>query len=211
MGRIESICAYIGESLSFADVGCDHGYCTLHALESGKCGKAVISDVSAKSLQKAEKLLSRYIAQGRCRSVCCDGLEDIPADTEQVLIAGMGGMEIIKILTQGFIPERFIFQPMKNVAELRKFLLDSGCKIVADDLFFDGAYYFIIKGERVGGSQSYTERQLAFGRDSLLNPLLKEYAATELQKKKTYLASCPEGSAGKLRRDIAMLEEVLNG
>ncbi|MGN0807466.1 MAG: tRNA (adenine(22)-N(1))-methyltransferase [Candidatus Coproplasma sp.] len=186
MGRIEKICSYIDSSSTFADIGCDHGYCTLHALKSGKCQSAIIADVSAKSLAKAESLLSGYIGQGRCKSVCCDGLKKIPSDCEQVLIAGMGGMEIIKILTEGFIPERFIFQPMKNAKELRMYLIANGSKITADDIFFDNNYYFIIKGERSGGTESYSEEELAFGRDSLKNPLFKEFAQEEIEKLSAY-------------------------
>lgn len=182
MGRIEEICYYIDECESFADIGCDHGYCTLHALKSGKCKKAIISDVSKKSLAKAERLLSSYIADGRCKSVCCDGLGGIDRECELVLIAGMGGMEIIKILTEGFIPQRFIFQPMKNSEELRSFLIANGCKITADDIFIDGKYYFIIKGERLGGTKEYSKEELAFGRDSLNNPVFKQFAQKEIGK-----------------------------
>ncbi|MGN0806198.1 MAG: class I SAM-dependent methyltransferase [Candidatus Coproplasma sp.] len=181
MGRIEEICSYIDNSESFADIGCDHGYCTLHALKSGKCERAVITDVSAKSLAKAEKLLEEYIAEGRCKSVCCDGLSGVE-DCEEVLIAGMGGMEIIKILTEGFIPRKFILQPMKNAEELRRFLIGSGCKITADDIFFDGKYYFIIKGERSGGTKEYSAQELAFGKDSLKNPVFKDFAGEEIKK-----------------------------
>ncbi|MDE6790851.1 MAG: class I SAM-dependent methyltransferase, partial [Clostridia bacterium] len=78
MGRIEILCSYIDNCQSFADVGCDHGYCTEYALKSGKCKSAIIADVSAKCLAKAEKLLSGYIMRGVCRSVCCDGLSGIP-------------------------------------------------------------------------------------------------------------------------------------
>ncbi|MGN1060623.1 MAG: tRNA (adenine(22)-N(1))-methyltransferase [Candidatus Coproplasma sp.] len=182
MGRIEEICSYIDECESFADVGCDHGYCTLHALKSGKCKTAVISDLSAKSLSKAERLLEKYIAEGRCKSVCGDGLEGVDRECELVLIAGMGGMEIIKILTEGFIPRRFIFQPMKNAEELRGFLIESGCKITVDDIFCDGKYYFIIKGEKSGGTKEYGKEELAFGRDSLKNPVFKEFAEEEIKK-----------------------------
>lgn len=182
MGRIEEICAYIDDCESFADIGCDHGYCTLHALQSGKCRSAIIADVSPKSLAKAERLLANYIAQGRCKSVCCDGLVGIDRECELVLIAGMGGMEIIKILSESYIPKRFIFQPMKNSEELRGFLLKSGCKITADDIFMDGKYYFIIKGERQGGTKEYSKEELAFGRDSLLNPVFKQFAQKEIQK-----------------------------
>ncbi|MGN1373061.1 MAG: tRNA (adenine(22)-N(1))-methyltransferase [Candidatus Coproplasma sp.] len=186
MGRIEEICSYIDYCESFADIGCDHGYCTLYALKSGKCQRAVIADVSAKSLAKAERLLKSYIEQGRCTSVCCDGLQEIDDDCQQVLIAGMGGMEIIKILSEGFIPRKFIFQPMKNSEELRRFLISKGCKLTADDIFFDGNYYFIIKGERTGGTEGYSEEEFAFGRDSLKNPVFKEFAQKEVEKLISY-------------------------
>ncbi|MDE6557986.1 MAG: class I SAM-dependent methyltransferase, partial [Clostridia bacterium] len=143
MGRIEILCSYIDDCDSFADVGCDHGYCTEYALKSGKCNRAVIADISAKCLKKAETLLVSFIKSGRCTSVCCDGLAGISEDIDEVLIAGMGGEEIIKILSEGFIPKKFILQPMKNAPKLRKFLLDNGCKITADDSFKDDTYYFI--------------------------------------------------------------------
>ncbi len=210
MGRIEILCSYIDKCDTFADVGCDHGYCTQYALKSGKCKSAVIADISAKCLAKAETLLADFIKKGVCRSVCCDGLNGVPRDTEQVLIAGMGGDEIIKILTQGFVPEKFVFQPMKNVVGLRKFLLDRGCKITADDIFYDGKYYFVIKGERRGGTAEYSSAELFFGRDSLKNPALKSYAQAELIKRERYFADCADPSArGKIANEISLLKEVL--
>lgn len=210
MGRIEILCSYIDNCQSFADVGCDHGYCTQYALKSGKCKSAIIADVSAKCLAKAEKLLSEYIKSGVCRSVCCDGLSDIPERTEQVLIAGMGGEEIIKILSQGFIPRKFILQPMKNAPKLREFLLARGCKITADDIFRNDKFYFVIKGERGGGTSAYSQSQLFFGRDSLNNPVLKEYAQAELEKRQRHLLSCTDGLARKkILEDINLLTEVL--
>ncbi len=210
MGRIEEICSYIDACDSFADVGCDHGFCTEYALKSGKCKTAVISDVSASSLNKAEKLLKSYIDTGVCRSVCCDGLTAIDRDTEQVLIAGMGGMEIIKILKQSFIPRKAIFQPMKNAPELRRFLIESGCKITADDLFRDGKFYFIIKCERSGGTADYSKTELAFGRDSLKNPLVAGYATEERDKLITYLSRCKSGEdIEKINGRIKLFSEVI--
>lgn len=187
MNRIKKICSYIDKSKAFADVGCDHGYCAEYALKSGLCDKVYITDVSAKCLAKAEKLLAKYIEQGDCVSICCDGLQGLSDDCEQVLIAGMGGEEIIKILKQGFIPQSFILQPMKNAPELRAYLIESGCKITVDDIFYDNYFYFIIKGEREGGTSTYSANELLFGRDSLSNPVVKDYAKAEAVKKKGYL------------------------
>lgn len=208
MERIAKICSYIEKSKTFADVGCDHGYCAQFAIEQGLCEKAYITDISAKSLAKAEKLLAKHIESGTCIPVCCDGLEGLEKDCEQVLIAGMGGEEILKILRQGFIPEKFIFQPMKNAPELRAFLIESGCKITADDIFYDGKYYFIIKGERVGGTSAYTQNELLFGRDSLKNPVVKGYAFAEAEKKMTYLNST---MSDRTRQNIQKQYEIYIG
>lgn len=210
MGRIEELCAYLDKCRTFADVGCDHGYCTKSALERGLCESAVIADISAKSLSKAEKLLASYIAEGRVKSVCCDGLEGIDGDTDEVLIAGMGGEEIIKILSSAFIPKKFVFQPMKNAPMLRRYLIERGCAILRDDIIEDGKYYFVIKGECSGGTAKYSEVELEFGRDSLKNPIFAGYAATELEKKQTYLGGCGEGAeCSSLKRQIALLKEAL--
>lgn len=210
MGRIEELCALIEPCESFADVGCDHGYCARHVLKSGKCGNVLITDISAKCLAKAEKLLAEYIETGKCRSVCCDGLKGVSPDTEQVLVAGMGGEEIIKILSEGFIPEKFILQPMKNADKLRGFLLDNGCKLTYDGIFKDEKFYFVIKGERGGGSLKYTPAQLAFGKDSIGGAVLKEYAAIELSKSEAHLAGCANAvRREEILKEIELFKEVL--
>ncbi len=212
MDRISQLCSYLKPCKSFADVACDHGYCARFMLKNNLCNRAVISDISAKSLSKAEKLLSGYIAEGKCRSVCCDGLELIPEDTEQVLIAGIGGEEIIKILKNSYVPENFVFQPMKNAPSLRKFLLDSGCAIEKDDIFTDGKnYYFIICGLKSGGKNIYTSAQLEYGKDSLKNPVLKAYLEEELAKKQSYLSGeMAEESRRTLQKTIKDIQSVLN-
>ena len=97
--RLKKLCAQLVPCKRFIDVGCDHGYCTAYMLERRLCERAVIADVSAKSLSKAERLLSRYVSDGLCSSVCCDGLEGIAEEEgDLVLIAGMGGDEILKII-----------------------------------------------------------------------------------------------------------------
>ena len=97
--RLKKLCAQLVPCKRFIDVGCDHGYCTAYMFERRLCERAVIADVSAKSLSKAERLLSRYVSDGLCSAVCCDGLEGIAEEEgDLVLIAGMGGDEILKII-----------------------------------------------------------------------------------------------------------------
>lgn len=173
--RLRLLCAQLLPCDTFADVGCDHGYCTQYMFENGLCRRAVISDVSEKSLRKAEKLLSAYISAGVLTSVCCMGLERIPADTEQVLIAGMGGEEILAILRAGFFPEKLLLQPMRHSPKVRAYLLENGYTIDRDFTFEDGKYYDVIRAAKVNfdsgaGGRRYKEAELEFGYDNIHSP-----------------------------------------
>lgn len=209
--RIEKLCAYLEKCKTFSDVGCDHGYCTRYMVENGLCESAVISDISAKSLKKAEILLEKYMSSGIVNSVCCNGLEGV-APSSLTLIAGMGGEEIINVLTAGYIPEKFVFQPMKNAEKLRSYLLENGCNLIADDLFFaDGKYYFVIKGEKIGGCEKYSDKELKFGRHSLKNREILGYINQEREKIETYLLNdLSEQTKRLMLRQITYLTEIEN-
>lgn len=211
-GRIETLCSHITYAEVFADVGCDHGYCTRYVLERGLCGRAYISDISGESLKKAAALLEKYIADGACVPVCADGLKGIGEPCTLAMIAGMGGEEIVRILSESEFPARFILQPMKNSEKLRAFLLRNGCRITADYTFEDGGkFYDLIAGEREGGDV-YSDWELAFGRDNLKNPsaaFLKK-VREEQRKIRTFLADTgmSRESRGELLKRLWNLEEI---
>lgn len=169
--RLAAVCGELEKCDTFADVGCDHGYCTLYMLENGLCRTAQISDISAKSLKKAQALLSAYIAEGRVRPVVCDGLAGVDRGTEQVLIAGMGGEEIVKILSDGFLPPKLVLQPMKNAEKVRAFLLGRGYALLRDHTFYaDKKFYDLIKAVKGGKQEEYNKDMLSFGRENIISP-----------------------------------------
>lgn len=168
MDRLSLICAHIPACRVFADIGCDHGYCTAYVLEKGLCERAYVSDISAACLKKAETLLAAEIAAGRCVPVCADGLDGVQ-DADCVLIAGMGGEEIVRILSRAPLPERFILQPMHNVEKVRRHLLARGAHIEEDFTFEDGKFYDLIVGSAAGGDV-YSDFEYRYGRDNLKAP-----------------------------------------
>lgn len=172
--RIDILCSFLTKANVFADVGCDHGYCAEYMLRNGLCEKAILSDVSRGSLAKAEKLLASYIRDGRAVSVLGDGFFGVPSSTDEVLIAGMGGSEIVSILSDekyGFMPLRFVFQPMRDAEKLRRYIHDNGGYIERDFTFEDGKYYEAITGGRVvngkSDNQAYTAAEYEFGRENI--------------------------------------------
>lgn len=211
MDRIDKLCAYLPPCGSFADVGCDHGYCTKYMLLNGLCKTAVISDISGKCLQKAERLLRGYIDSGAVKAVCCNGLEKIDKNTDLVLIAGMGGEEIVNILKTAYIPHSFVFQPMKNVRAVREFLLSKGAEITVDEPFESGGkFYYVLKGVRQGKC-SYSKAELEFGK-SLKSAETKAYMRAELEKKRAYLQrELNENTRAEIAAQAKFIEGVLIG
>lgn len=207
--RLQTVCGELSACDTFADVGCDHGYCTLYMLEHELCRAAVISDISAGSLRKAETLLSAYIQAGTVRSVCCAGLQGVPASCDQVLIAGMGGEEIVKILQEGFLPPALVLQPMKNAPKLRRFLLDRGYAIVRDFLFLDGGkHYILLRAEAGGRARPYGPPELEFGYDNLHAPGsdFLDYIRSEAEKCRRRLQGA--GHITAVEERLARLEEA---
>lgn len=211
-GRVGIICAHLSAAKVFADVGCDHGYMAKYMLEKGLCERAYISDVSEKSLQKAKILLSREIEAGTCIPVVADGLKGLKEPCDLLLIAGLGGEEIVRILSESALCEKFVFQPMKNSEKLRAFLVERGAGIEKDFTFRSGAYFYdLISGANLGGSR-YTEKQILWGRDNLLHPAppFLEKLEAEHNKILHYLAqNVGEKSKSELTFRLNALEEVL--
>ena len=225
--RIDTLCSLLVPCKTFADVGCDHGYCSEYMLTNELCERAILSDVSKGSLAKAESLLAPYIRSGKAVSVLGDGFFGVPKDTEQVLIAGMGGSEIIHILAHesyGFMPKRFVFQPMHDSEKLRRYILANGGYIERDFTFFDGKYYEVIVGgvEKEGGQvcdesllKPYTDAEYEFGRENLA--YMGEAFVSRMQKLiknlEKYLSepSLSEESKEELQKRKQRLQGVLQG
>ena len=219
--RIDTLCSLLEKAESFADVGCDHGYCSEYVLKNGLCDKVIFSDVSRGSLAKAEKLLADYVAEGRAVGVLGDGFFGVPKDTQEVLIAGMGGSEIISILSDkkhGFLPSRFVFQPMHDQEKLRRYILENGGYIERDFTFEDVKYYdVIVGGTRREGveKQAYTDAEYEFGKENLrdMGEAFVERTKRLLNDIDRYLAreNLQEESKADLERRKARLQGVLSG
>ena len=97
--RLTKIFEQLPTCNTFADVGCDHGYLAKAMIQSGKCKRVIISDISAPCLQKAKDLLSEELQSGVATAVVSNGFQNVPP-CDLALIAGMGGEEIASILQE---------------------------------------------------------------------------------------------------------------
>lgn len=211
--RLQVIFSEIPKCSSFADVGCDHGYIAEAVLTSEKCRSVIISDISAPSLEKAKKLLKKYIDCGKATAVLCDGLKLVPP-CETVLIAGMGGEETIKILSESpFLPDKLLLSPMKNQDKVRRFLEKSGYGIKKDYVFSDERYYHIIYAEKGVFCEKYTEKEFAYGRTNLKERSADflAYLNKELEKTLNYKSKvASEKDAAAFDEKISELKGIIS-
>jgi tRNA (adenine22-N1)-methyltransferase len=132
---------------TLADIGPDHGYIPVSLVSQGKIKKAVAMDVNAGPLERAaqhikEAGLNEYITLRRS-----DGLHRLEEhEADSIVIAGMGGGLIRRILTEGVDKLKFvselILQPQSEVPQLRLFLRQQGMCIVRETMIYEeGKYY----------------------------------------------------------------------
>ncbi len=216
--RIDTLCSHLRPAQSFADVGCDHGYCSEYVLKNGLCERVIFSDISKGSLAKAETLLAPFAQEGRAKGVLGNGFFGVPSDTEQVLIAGMGGSEIVAILSDaryGFLPKYFVLQPMHDSEKLRRYLVSEGAAIARDYTFFDGKYYDVIVGANAKATgekpSEYTEREYAFGKENLLRmpKAFVDRTKKQIASLEKYLRQT--GLQEESRRELLQRKQALEG
>lgn len=210
--RIQNIVSVLPKCNILADVGCDHGYVGIEALVQDKANNVVFCDISDCSLQKAKQNCPQNLLK-RASFICADGIPQT-CQCDCAVIAGMGGLEIISILSHTiYLPRFLVLQPMKNAFELRKFLV-SNYIIETDSLFFDGNKYYNLISATMGNTSPMTELQLFFGKDNLTKPSkdFVKYLLNEKIKLTKILSSCNDIDVQKrlnlVQQAIAKIQEV---
>ncbi|MBQ5801970.1 MAG: tRNA (adenine(22)-N(1))-methyltransferase TrmK [Clostridia bacterium] len=200
---------YLTPCACFGDVGCDHGVFTYEMLTSKKAQTAVYSDISAACLQKARVLTAPYAA--RATGVVCDGITEAHAPCDQVLIAGMGGMEIVKILQNApTLPTRLVLQPMKDAESVRKAVVALGYAVEKDTLFTaEGKYYYIVTANKGQTLPPYSEREYRYGRDNLRDLQADFLHLLQVRREELTLAAARAKESALLAAELAEIEEIL--
>lgn len=151
----------------FADIGCDHGYIAVGALVEGRAEKVYAADISEKSLAKAVALAREKGVFDRLVPVVSDGFERIPERVDSAVIAGLGGLEMIKILENAEkadkIPETLVLCPHQHAKELRAYL--GAYRIDKDYIVRSGGKYYPVIVARRGG-EGYSADEVMFGKNT---------------------------------------------
>lgn len=214
--RLKAVAALVSPGLVLADVGCDHGYIPIYLIQKGQIPRAIAMDINQGPLLRAKEHIREWGLETYIETRLSDGLEALePGEAQCLVIAGMGGPLMERILTQGapILKEmkELILQPQSEIGNFRRFLAENGYRIVEEDMIEeDGKYYPMMKA--VQGNMHYIKKaEYLYGKKLLekRHPVLKEFlekedrASRELLDKLTQVETF---SAQKRKEEL--LEEI---
>ena len=207
--RLETIASFVTEGYVVADIGTDHGYIPIYLTSNGNCPRAYAMDVNKEPLSRAKT----HIEEENAGEV---GLHELPQDdVDSIVIAGMGGDLVARILEQDFDKlanvKELILSPQSHLERVRHFLNDHGFRILEEEfLKEDGKYYVVIRA--VHGKQQYDKECFyRFGEELILakHPVLLEYLDQEYVKYSKIKESLTDDSKEHIRRRKEEVEDLL--
>ncbi|MBU3105225.1 tRNA (adenine(22)-N(1))-methyltransferase [Clostridium gasigenes] len=211
--RLEFIADHIDKVISLSDIGTDHGYIPLYALNKGLCEKAIASDINKDPLDKA-RLNALLEGMGdELEFRLGGGLEPIKeGEVQAVIIAGMGGKLIKDILEKDITKvdnlDYLILQPAQNPEGLREYLYTNDYEIISEDLCKDdGKYYELFKVKRKKDENTELDSIYYEISPKLLmskHPLMKEYLESKLENYNKIL----EAVSAEVNSDLANIKKV---
>ena len=174
--RLQSVADFVENCETMADVGTDHGYIPIYLVLNRKVKKAIAMDVNPGPLQRAKEHICQYGLEHAIETRLSDGCFALkPGEADAIVIAGMGGALMQRILEQGEAAakaaQRLVLQPQSEAALFRQFLFRHGYQILAEDMALeDGKYYPIIAAQYMGWENNATA--LRSGREKQDSPII---------------------------------------
>ena len=184
--RLQAVADLVTPGNRLADIGTDHGYVPIWLYEQGRIPSALAMDLREGPLQRAKEHIRMHGLDEKIKTRLSDGLEKLlPGEADSIVIAGMGGMLVVKILTQGQAVldsvQELILQPQSDLDAVREYLHRTGFVIVQEEMVFEeGKYYPMMKAVH---GENTDDRKIWFlyGRLLLENrhPVLESYLQKE--------------------------------
>lgn len=214
--RLLAVSEMVTSNSRLADIGTDHGYIPIYLIENKRVHRAIAMDVNKGPLNRAKENIERHGLENYIETRLSDGAAALHSgEVDAVVIAGMGGGLVMKILTEGSgvleSVKELILQPQSELAFVRRFLQDNNYAVVEENMVLDeGKYYPMMKV--VHGKMDY-KREIDFKYGRLLleqkNECLKSFLEKEEKTYEKVLETLRENDSDHAKQRIAEVEHEL--
>lgn len=199
---------------SLADIGCDHGYVSIYLSHQKRCQNIIAMDVNKGPLAIAKQNIFNAQLQDKINCRLSDGLEKLmPNEVNAILIAGMGGMLICKILQAK--PEvvqnlnTLIIQAQSDLSVVRQTIWKLGFFIEEEKMCKDaGKFYLAMRAVRGQEKTLYTEDECTYGRilAQKKDEVYKEWLQAEIEKRKDVICHLMKQESEEIKVRIDELQ-----
>ena len=186
--RLATVAGLIPQGSDFVDIGTDHGYVPIWLLQNGRIRSAIAMDVNKGPLARAKENRDKYGFTDVMDIRLSNGFEKLkPGEGESVLIAGMGGPLMIRIIEEGRANassiQTWVLQPQSEIPSVRRYLHEHGFVIVEEIMLKDEGKYYMAMKAVVGEANSWTDLEYLFGKFLLeeKHSVLHEFILKEIQ------------------------------
>lgn len=190
--RLERVISFAEPAGAAADIGTDHGYVPVELVRRGVVTRALAMDVRKGPLNGAAEHIKEAGLSGQIETRLSDGLSKLkPGEADCVVIAGMGGELMIRILSQGRhvweSVKQWVLSPQSEIGDVRRWLFENGFLIGREDMVKeDGKFYTIMDVSRGNGALTAGETADDFSYSPYLigekHPVFLEYLKQEEKK-----------------------------
>lgn len=206
------------EANSFClDIGCDHAFLDIYLVKQNKNIKAIASDIAEGPVKQARENIKREGLEDIIEVRLGNGLDTYSDEVNTVIIAGMGGRNMIGIFKNNMKVlkkiDTIIVSPNNYQIDVKKFLTKNGFYIDDEELVKEKKFiYQIIKFKR--GRKHYTRKEFFFGPVLLKKKgnLFEEYYKRERLSREILISILPKNYRYKkfiTKREIKMIEKEL--
>ncbi|MSS62460.1 tRNA (adenine(22)-N(1))-methyltransferase [Velocimicrobium porci] len=221
--RLTMVADFVTEGNRIADIGCDHAHTSIYLIEQKKATASIAMDINEGPLERAKDNIKRYGYEQKIKTRLSDGARELKkGEADTILISGMGGGLIVKILTDSEEvvkdASELILQPQSEIDNVRRCVHKLGFSIIAEDMLTeDGKHYTAIKA-RKGREQYKKEVFYRYGKILLeaKNPVLKEFLLYGKNSFSNVIGELDKQSYDRnkkrleeLKLDLAYMEEAL--
>ncbi len=166
--RLQAIADFVDDSGVVADIGCDHAYLAIY-LAMKKSDLVYAVDINEKPLSRARNNIQRYCVLDKVKLILSDGLKNVPHSVNTVIISGIGGKLISKIIfSEHWLKDskkHLILQPQTFLPMLREDLYLNGFEIEDEmPVVETKRSYCVISARYTGNVKKISIKQAVLGK-----------------------------------------------
>lgn len=148
--RLQRVAVQVQSGGVVADIGCDHGFTSIYLIENHLAKQVIAMDINEGPLERAKEHIRQFQMEKDISVRLSDGAKKLqPGEVDSILISGMGGGLICKILQDSkeviLGTKELILSPQSETYLVRQLLHEMGFFIDYEEMLVDqGKYYNII-------------------------------------------------------------------